>query len=123
MIVIVKPSYSHINRAIPEWDTPSGRKVKNEAHYKELCKQYNLIPYEEAQERASKNAKGKEYKLSSASKEIIKSAKNKSKNGKLNLNTGDALLTTMIGAGIVKKKGFGLEHLPAAYQPKGGFKS
>lgn len=113
MQILVKSSFKHINRSIPDWDTPTGREVKSEAHYNQLLKQYNLMPYEKAEELRKRNEKGKEYKLSGASQQIIKEAKLKSRGGKLNLSLSDGLTQTMIDQGIVKPKGFGLEHLPA----------
>jgi hypothetical protein len=122
MEIIVKQSYSHINRSIGNWDTPYGRRVKNEAHYRRLCKEQGLITFEEAKERAKNNEKGKEYKLSKEAKEIIKESKKFSdKKGGFRHQDCPKLVDKMVKVGIVKKKDAFAKYLPAHYQPKGGF--
>lgn len=122
MEIIVKQSFKHVNRSLPNWDTPGGRKVKSEAHYKQLLKENNMISYEQAQEQAQKNAKGRDYKLSGTAQEIINDVKShcKDKNN-LQLKDKPKLVEKMIKHGVIKDNSQYLKYLPSAYQPKGGY--
>jgi len=48
-------NYEHWNHSFPNWDHPfKGTYVKNKAHYYELCRKYNMVPYELAGDLARK---------------------------------------------------------------------
>ena len=113
MEVIVKKSYEHINRSFKNWDTPVGRRIRNRDDYERAMREEGMISSEQAQNNVKEL---RNYILSKEAKEIITEAKLKSKNGKLKLNMSDGLTTKMIDKGIIKPKGYGMEHLPAHLQ-------
>ncbi len=119
MQIIVKQSYAHINSSFSKWDTPVGRRIRNRDDYQRAMQEEGMITSEEAQEKSKNNIK--DYKLSQEAHDIIQGAKIRSHKGKVALKLSDGLTQKMIDKGIIKKKGFGLESLPSAYQPKGGF--
>lgn len=81
-----------------------------------------MVPYEQAEEMAKRNAGGKEYKLSQASQAIINECKAISRpNGKINLKERPKMIEKMIKGKIIQDNSKYLKYLPAAYQPKGGF--
>lgn len=122
MLIITKPSYAHINRSFSGWDHPKGRIVKNKAHYEQLCREQNMIPYEQAQEKAKKNSAGKDYKLTQSSQALINEAKKfKGAKGSFRAKDCPKLIEKMIKKGVVKNNSQYLKYLPAVYQPKGGF--
>lgn len=76
-----------------------------------------MIPYEKAQEMAKTNARGKDYKLSASANDLIQAAKRfKGPNGEFRHGRCPQLIDKMINQGIVKPKGYGIEHLPAHLQ-------
>lgn len=113
MEIIVKQSYNHINSSFKRWDTPIGRRIKNKSDYERAMKEEGMVTCEEAQANIRKN---KEYNLSKDAENIIRAAKNRSNNGKLKLSISDGLVIKMIDKGIIKPKGYGMEHLPAHLQ-------
>lgn len=125
MQIIIKSGFSkHINRALPNWDTPNGRRVHSEKQYREECEKANLIPYEQAMEMAKRNKEGKAYKLSREAQEIIQECKKLSKDGKsINLKERPKMVEKMVKHGAIKDSSQYLKYLPSAYQPKGGFKN
>lgn len=99
--IIIK-NYNHLNRSMPNWDTPNGRIVKNKDHYERLMKENNMVSYEEMQNKSS-NKKLKEYAISNEARELIKTAKN-SVDKKGNIKLGDRTIQAMIDKGIIHKK-------------------
>lgn len=118
MEIIVR-KYEHYNTSFKNWNTPKGRYISSKSDYEKAMREEGMI----SSEQAAQNYKNpiKDYKLSKKAEDIIRTAKLKSKNGKLKLDMSDGLLNTMIDNGIIKKKGYGMAHLPSAYQKKGGF--
>jgi len=100
---IVVKSYQHINRSLPNWDTPNGVRVKNKEHYERLCKENDMVPFERAKEIAEKSRldKIKPYKVSPESLAIIESAK-QCKDRKGNVKLSDRTIDA-----LVKKKAIG----------------
>ena len=111
MEIIVKQSYNHINSSFKRWDTPIGRRIKNKADYERAMKEEGMVTCEEAQANIRKN---KEYNLSKEAEGIIRVARDKIRNGGLKLS--DGVTQKMIDKGIIKPKGYGMEHLPAHLQ-------
>lgn len=117
MQIIVR-SYEHVNRSFKNWNTPKGRYIRNKDEYERAMKEEGMISSEEAAERSKTGLK--KYKLSDNAKGIISHAQLISgKGGKVKLGSG--LVDKMIKIGAIKKKGYGLEYLPAKYQIQGGF--
>lgn len=118
MEIIVKSSYSHVNKAFSGWDTPEGKLIKNKDHYDRTMKEQGMISYEEMQRR-SENKNLKEYKVSKDSLAIIQAAKNsKTKNGQIHL--GDKTIKALIDKKVIGKKIPSYMQLPSAYS-QGGF--
>ena len=113
MQIIVKQNYNHVNSAFSRWDTPTGRRIRNKDDYERAMKEEGMITCEEAQDRVKKL---KDYKLSQEAHDIIQGAKIKSHNGKVRLGMSDGITQKMIEKGIIKPKGYGMEHLPAHLQ-------
>lgn len=122
MEIIVKSSYAHINRSLPNWDSPQGRIVKNRDHYDRLCKENGMVSYEKAEEMAdiARKSKIKPYEISKDALAIIKAAKNSSDN-KGNVKLGDKVIKAMIDKKIIGKKIPSYMQLPSSYNGKGGF--
>lgn len=119
MQIIVKNSYKHINRSFSNWDTPNGKMVKDKDHYDRLCKEQNMISYEQAEENSKRNKEGKKYILSREAQEIINESKKlKGKNGVINLKERPKLVEKMVKHGAIKDNSQYLKYLPKAYQPK-----
>lgn len=94
--------YAHVNRALPNWDTPNGKIVKNKDHYDRLMKEAGMISYDKAQEMAT-GPKRKEYKLTDESRALINAAKALAdKNGKVKLS--GRMIEAMMKKGIVGNK-------------------
>lgn len=108
MQIIVKQSYNHLNTSFKNWNTPKGRYIRNKSEYEQAMREEGMITSEEAESRVKKL---KDYKLSKEADSIIRAARYKVKNGGLKLS--DGITEKMIDKGIIKPKGFGLEHLPA----------
>ncbi len=118
MQIIVK-SYSHVNRSLPNWDSPNGRIVKSKDHYERLCKENGMVSFERAEEMA-KSKKSKDYHLSKESEDIIKYA-HQIKDSKGNLKLGDVAIKKLIDKKAIGKKIPDYMSLPSAYSNKGGF--
>lgn len=93
--IIVK-SYEHVNRSLPNWDTPKGKVIRSKAHYESELRKHNMVPYEQAREIAKnvQENKRKEYKLSDQAREIIQTAKSsadKDGNVQLSVRTIEAM--------------------------------
>ena len=115
--IIVK-SYEHVNRALPNWDTPNGRYIKNKDEYDRAVKESGMISFEESRRR-NENKKLKDYNLSSKGIEIIKAAKNsKDKNGNVRLT--DRTIDAMKDIGAIGKKIPSYMNVPKGVD-KGGF--
>lgn len=121
MVHIIVRNYSHINSSMPGWDCPKGKIVKSKAHYENLCKEYGMVSYEQAQELAEngRQAKIKNYKVSKESLDIIQSAK-QSKDSRGNVKLSDRAIDALIQKKAIGKKIPEYMKLPAAYN-KGGF--
>mgnify|MGYP003349363528 CR=1 FL=1 len=48
--IIVK-KYEHINRALPNWDTPTGKYIKDKDHYDYEMKKAGMVSYDEAKKK------------------------------------------------------------------------
>lgn len=119
---IVVKNYAHVNRSLPNWDTPQGRIVKSKEHYERLCKENNMVPFEQAEEIAAKARKAniKDYKVSKDSMDLIKSVKfTADKNG--NVKLGDRAIDALIAKKAIGKKIPSYMKLPSVYNGKGGF--
>lgn len=113
MPAIIIKNYEHINRSLPNWDTPHGVHVKNKDHYDRLMKENNMVSYETMQQQAQ-SKKLKDYKLSKDAWEIIKTAQN-SKDRKGNVKLSDRTISAMVKKGIIGKKIPDYMKLPSAY--------
>ena len=102
---IIVRNYAHVNRSLPNWDTPNGRIVRDKEHYDRLCKENNMVPFERAQEIAEKSrqAKIKPYTITKESEAIIKSAK-AGADRKGNVKLGDRAIDALIKKGAIGKK-------------------
>jgi len=120
MANIIVRNYNHINSSLPNWDTPTGKFIRNKRHYYEELKRHNMIPQEEADDRADKASKAnrKDYKLSGDTRQLLQTIKDtKDKTGKVRIK-GKAL-EKMIDMGAIAKRA-DLALLPSHYQ-EGGF--
>ena len=102
MEIIVRQSYKHINSSLPNWDTPTGKYVKNKDHYDRLMKESGMISYEKAKGIAN-GPKTKEYKLSNTAQDIISAAKN-SKDSRGNVKLSDRTIDALIKHGAIGNK-------------------
>lgn len=102
MANIIVKNYEHINRSMPNWNTPKGVYVKNKDHYDQLMKKNNMITHEEMMRR-SENKNIKEYKVSKDTLAIIESAK-ASKDRRGNVKLSDRAIDAMIKKGAIGKK-------------------
>lgn len=122
MQIIVKQSYNHINHALPPNKDGSPRHIRNKDEYDRAIKEGGFISYEEACERAERNKKGKEYKISREGQEIINEAKKyQEKGGKVNLKERPKLVDKMIKHGVIKDMSQYSKYLPSAYTKTGGY--
>ncbi len=114
--IIIK-NYDHINRSLPNWDTPVGKRVKNKDHYDRLCKEAGMVSSDSAR---SSEVKLKEYKLSDKAKDIIRSAKlTKDRNG--NVKLSDRTIDAMRSMGALQREIPKYMKIPDQYK-QGGFK-
>jgi hypothetical protein len=119
MTAIIVKSYAHVNKALPNWDTPQGRIVKSKDHYDRLMKENNMVSYETMMQQAE-NKKLKPYILSKKAQAIINHASNvKDKKGRVKLS--DSAIDAMKEIGAIGKSIPDYMKLPSAYQGKGGF--
>lgn len=101
-LIIVKKSKEHINSAFGNWDTPTGKYIRNEQHYKEEMKRHGFITYEEAMDRkrAKEEAQAKErFKVSKPVLSILKSVKD-SADKKGNVKLSDRQVDAMKKHGL-----------------------
>lgn len=119
MFGIIVKNYAHVNRSLPNWDSPQGKIVRSKDHYDRLCKEAGMISYEKAQEMAT-GPKTKDYELSKSAQQIIESAKN-SKNSKGQVKLSQRTVDAMVKIGAIGKKIPSYMQLPSAYSKKGGF--
>lgn len=118
MQIIVKQSYSHINKSFGDWDTPQGKLVKNKDHYDRLMKENGMISYEESMARSK--PKDKPYELSKKGWDIINAARNsKDKNG--NVKLSDKTIDAMKEIGAIGKSGSKNFDTSKLNPNKGGF--
>lgn len=97
--IIIK-NYEHYNRSLPNWDTPKGKYIRDEKHYKSELKKHGMVSFENVK---TSSPKLKDYALSNKAKEIIQQAKNsKDKNGKVRLE--GRILDAMKEIGAINKK-------------------
>jgi Cdc6-like AAA superfamily ATPase len=61
MANIIIRNYEHINRSLPNWNTPTGRYIRNKDEYDRAMKESGMVSYEVMQQRAAEN-KNKESK-------------------------------------------------------------
>lgn len=116
MTAIIIKNYSHINSSFPNWDTPTGKLVKNKDHYDRLMKENNFVSSEKS--RNSGHAP-KPFTVSKKALAIIEAARNtKDKKGNVKLN--EKMIEGMKEIGAIKKIPTYMR-LPAAYNKKGGF--
>ena len=101
MNIIVK-NYEHLNRSLPNWNTPKGVYVKNKDHYDRLMKESGMVSYEKMQDQASQK-KTKDYSMSKEGLEIIKTVKN-SADRRGNVKLSDRTIDAMVKKGIIKAK-------------------
>ena len=109
MYIIVK-NYCHFNRAL-------GKYIKSKSHYDYEMKKQGMVSLEEGNRLAEKYQNEKKWKPSKDCIDMIKTAKNASKNNTIILGQHPILVDAM------KKQGmsFDMSKLPKHYQPKGGF--
>ena len=119
MVGIIVKNYSHINRSLPNWDCPNGRIVRSKEHYDRLCKENNMVSFEQAQEMAA-GKKAKEYTISRESEEIIREVKLKA-DRKGNVKLSDRQIDVLVKKKAIGKKIPDYMKLPSTYQKKGGF--
>ena len=119
MQIIVKQSYAHFNRSLPNWTSPKGVWVKSKDHYDRLCKENGMVTFEKAQEQAT-GPKRKEYKLSKESASLINAASARC-DSKGRVKLSDKMIDTMIKKGAIGKRVPEYMKLPAAYKAQGGF--
>jgi len=118
--IIVRKSYEHVNSALGNWDTPTGKYIKNKRHYYDELKRQHMLPQEKAERASDKISLNntKDYKLSMDTHNFLQTVKNSAKkNGKVHLS--DRAIKKMIDMGAIGKQ-VDLAKLPAHYQ-KGGF--
>lgn len=113
--IIVK-NYEHINRSLPDWDTPNGKYIRNKEHYKNELSKSGMKQVDSFGQVNS--PKLKDYKLSNKAREIIREASNsRDSNGKVRLS--DRTIDAMKEIGAMGKK------IPDYVKPpasgKGGF--
>lgn len=111
--IIIKQSYSHINRSLPDWDTPNGRIVKNKDHYDRLMKENGMVSYEQMQKHAE-GKKLKDYELSERGKSLIRSVSG-AKDSKGRVKLGDRAIKAMVDMGAIGKKIPDYMKLPDVY--------
>ena len=117
MPAIIVKNYAHINRSLPNWDTPNGRIVKSKDHYDRLMKENNMVSYEIMQQQAE-SKKLKEYKLTEQSKAIIRDVK-LSADSRGNVKLGDRAVKALINKGVIGKKIPSYMKLPSYYDKSG----
>lgn len=92
--------WEHINTALPDWDTPYGRHIKNKDHYDRIMKENGFISYEEAKDR-NKNGGLKPYVLSEKAQRILYIVKRDKKNGRIKMS--GELIGRMKEIGAIKE--------------------
>jgi hypothetical protein len=102
MVGIIVKSYAHVNKALPNWDTPHGKVIRSKDHYDYEMKKAGMVSYEQAQQMAT-GPKLKDYKLSKDAQAIIESAR-ASADSKGNVKLSDKTVAAMIKKGAIGKK-------------------
>ena len=100
MQIIVK-KYEHFNRSLPNWDTPKGKYIKSQSHYKEELAKSGMKQTDTFGQVME--APRKDYKLSEKAREIINTAKN-SKDKRGNVKLSDRTIKAMTEIGAINKK-------------------
>ena len=95
MANIIVKKYDHYNRAM-------GKHITSKRHYQEEMRKGGYVTQEEGNRLAKGCNRRKAYELSKQAKEVIKSAKDSSRNGKVKL--GDRQIDAMIKMGAIQKK-------------------
>lgn len=97
MANIIVKSYEHINSALPNWDTPKGKYIKNKDHYDREMKKAGMVSYE----KANKSSQRKEYQVSQTSQEIIREVK-ATADRRGNVKLSDRQIGALIKSGAIK---------------------
>lgn len=111
---IVVKNYEHLNRAMPNWDTPKGKHISSRKQYEEEIRRAGLTKYKEPVNQP--------YKKLKANPETIKflNSLNPDKKGKVKLS--DRQIDYMIKKGAIKDRDKYNKYIPKDYSEKGGFK-
>ncbi len=51
---IIVRNYEHVNRALPNWDTPNGKYISSKKQYEEELAKGNFVPFKEVPSKESK---------------------------------------------------------------------
>lgn len=124
MVYIICKNYEHFNKALPNWNSPKGRYIRNKHQYQEEMKKAGLIPYEQAErilEQKEREYRDWKPKPTKDCLDIIEAARQSAdKKGRVKLS--DRTIDKMIKMGAIKNRDIFADKLPKHYQEKGGFK-
>ena len=116
MANIIIKNYEHINSALPNWDTPTGKYIRSRSHYEQELAKAGMVSFEQAEK--NKVDPHKPYKgISKEAMEVCNAAKDMAdKKGRLRIGT--RLQKGMEKVGV----SFDMDKLPKHYQDieKGG---
>ncbi len=99
MEIIVR-NYEHVNRALPNWDTPKGKYIGSRKQYENELKRGGFVAYEDGLRIAEQSSKNCEYKgLSNQAENVIKAAR-LSSDSKGRIKPSDRLIEGMKSVGV-----------------------
>lgn len=121
MPTIIVKKYEHINSALPNWDTPKGKYVKNKDHYDRLMKESGMVSYEKMKQQTEENSRREnQYVPSAKAKAILAAAKRcVGSDGQLRLSGN--VIEGLKELKALKPKVPNYMKLPGGYTKKGGF--
>lgn len=100
MNIIVK-NYEHVNRSLPNWNTPKGKYINSRKQYEEEMKKGGFVDYEHGSRIAEQNNINKDTytALSLEAENVIKAAR-LIKDRKGNIKPGSRLIDGMKKVGV-----------------------
>lgn len=121
MPAIIIKNYEHFNKALPNWDTPHGRYIKNKDQYDREMKEGGFVSYEQMKQKTELNAKrDNKFEPSKKALGLVRYAiDHADKNGNVKLS-GNAI-KALHEMKAIKPKIPNYMKLPSVYKKTGGF--
>ncbi len=96
---IIVRNYEHVNRSLPNWDTPKGKYISSRRQYEDELKRGGFVAYEDGLRIAEQSSKIEYKGLSTQAENVIKAAR-LSSDRKGRIKPSDRLIDGMKSVGV-----------------------